>query len=68
MRDTIKILGMYYSAHEEASKLEQNWKGKIENILRTIRQWENRNPSLYGKILLTKTIYFYINSLTYYKC
>ena len=24
MKDTIKILGIYYSAHEEASKLEEN--------------------------------------------
>ena len=51
----IQILGIFYSAEKEASTLENNWTSKIENLIRTTKQWENRNPTLYGKVIIAKT-------------
>ena len=56
MQKIIKILGIYYSSEKEASLVEENWNSKLENVLRTIKQWENRNPTLYGKVILAKTL------------
>ena len=55
-RRNIKILGIYFSPDTEASLIPENWSDRIENIIRTIKRWENRNPSLYGKVLLAKTL------------
>ncbi|XP_076460297.1 uncharacterized protein LOC143293374 [Babylonia areolata] len=51
-----KILGVYFSASTEPSLIKENWSEKIENILRIIKTWERRNPTLYGKIILAKTL------------
>ena len=56
MKGMIQILGIFYSAEKEASTLEDNWTSKIENLIRTIKQWENRNPTLYGKVSIAKTL------------
>lgn len=53
---TLKILGIYFSAHVEASLLNDNWTNKIEAILRIIKSWEQRNPTIYGKVILIKTL------------
>lgn len=42
----IKILGTYVSAEKEAS-IEENWNSEIENMLREIKNWETRNPTLW---------------------
>ncbi|WP_419585360.1 reverse transcriptase domain-containing protein, partial [Thiolapillus sp.] len=52
----IKILGIYFSANKEASLIEDNWNDKIENTLRMINSWGKRNPTLYGKAILAKTL------------
>ena len=56
MKGMIQILGIFYSAEKEASTLENNWTSKIENLIRTIKQWENRNPTPYGKVIIAKTL------------
>ena len=56
LKEKIKILGIYFSSENEASLIEENWTEKIEKILRVIKKWENRNPSLYGKVILVKTL------------
>ena len=56
MKGMIQILGIFYSAEKEASTLENNWTSKIENLIRTIKQWESRNPTLYGKAIIAKTL------------
>ena len=56
MKGMIQILGIFYSAEKEASTLENNWTSIIENLIRTIKQWENRNPTLYGKVIIAKTL------------
>ena len=55
IKGMIQILGIFYSA-EKASTLENNWTSKIKNLIRTIKQWENRNPNLYGKAIIAKTL------------
>lgn len=55
-KDKLKILGIYFSADTEASLIQENWTEKIETILRVIKKWENRNPTLYGKVILAKTL------------
>ena len=51
----MKILGVYFSNYERAGKLEQNWVGKIDKIIRCIKSWEKRDLSIVGKIIVTKT-------------
>ena len=48
MKERIKILGVWYSAELEASTIEANWNSKVENMIRAIKRWENRNPTLHG--------------------
>ena len=52
----MKILGICFSANKEASLIEDNWNDKIENTLRMINSWGKRNPTLYGKAILAKTL------------
>ena len=56
MKERIKILGVWYSAELEASTVEANWNNKIENVLKVIKRWENRDPTLYGKVILAKSV------------
>ena len=65
----IKITGVFFGAKVEASKIELNWKTKIEDMIQTINRWNRRNLSLYGKIIIAKTyllskINYIIQSLT----
>ena len=67
--DTLKVLGIHFSAHLEASLIEQNWTSKLENIERCIKKLQKLNCSLYGKVILAKTfllsqISFIIQSLS----
>ena len=59
----IKIVGVYFGAKLEASKIELNWKSKIEHMLRTINRWNRRKISLYGKIIISKT--FLLSKINY---
>ena len=54
-KDTIKILGVYFSNNICASNLEYNWNERIEKIIRLIKCWEKRNLSIIGKIQIIKT-------------
>ena len=56
MKGVVKILGIFFSAESEASLLEENWSTKLDNLIRSIKQWENRNPTLYGKVIVAKTL------------
>ena len=56
MKRMIQILGVFYSAEKEASTLEENGTCKIDNLIKTIKQWENRNPAPYGKVNIAKTL------------
>ena len=61
--DKIKILGIYFQADKMAKDVEENWKGRIESIEKTIQDWSKRDLSIHGKILITKT--FLMSQLTY---
>ena len=52
----IKILGIYFRSDTSALCNEENWNKKIENMRRIMKQWSRRNLSIYGKILITKTL------------
>ena len=58
MKGMIQILGIFYSVEKEASTLgeKKKWTSKTENLIRTIKQWENRNPTLYRKVIIAKTL------------
>ena len=67
--ENLKILGIHFSAHHEASTIEQNWKPKLESIERYIKTLQKQKCSLYGKVILCKTfllsqISFIIQSLS----
>ena len=55
--ETIKILGINFSATTSATNSKSNWEAKLSQIVVTIKQWEKRNLSIMGKILLAKTFY-----------
>ena len=59
----IKILGIFFSSDIEASKIDLNWKTKLEYMTKTVNRWKNRDISLYGKIILCKT--FLLSKVNY---
>ena len=59
----IKITGVYFGSKLEASKIDLNWKTKINDMTRTINRWNQRNISLYGKIIICKT--FLLSKINY---
>ncbi len=54
-KNTIKILGIYFSNQSSASELEINWKSRIDNIKRLFASWSKRDLSIIGKIHIIKT-------------
>ena len=38
----IKVLGIYFSGQTEASKIDLNWKSKIENMLQIVNRWKKK--------------------------
>ena len=56
MKRMIQVLGIFYTAEKEASTLGDNWTSKLNNRIRAIKQWEDRNPTLYGKVIVAKTL------------
>ena len=52
--DNIKVLGVYFNAHIEASLIHENHVLKTSEIKDVIINWSRRNVSLMGKCLLTK--------------
>ena len=50
-----KILGIYFSSITQASNIKKNWIERLEKCKRTIKQWEKRNLSIFGKVTVIKT-------------
>ena len=59
----IKILGIYFRNGEMARNIEENWVGRVKNILYSIRNWNCRDLSIHGKVVVAKT--FLLSQLTY---
>ena len=55
VRDTIKILGLYFSNSKSAGEITANWTSKIDCLLRTLEKWARRDLSILGKLHLIKT-------------
>jgi hypothetical protein len=55
LKNTVKILGVYFSNKVCASELEENWKTRMDNCKRLIALWEKRNLSIMGKVCIVKT-------------
>lgn len=54
--DSLKILGVIFRKSLAESEKSENWMSKIDNIKRTLRQWEHRNLSTICKINIIKTL------------
>ena len=54
-KNTLKILGIYFSNSKSAGELEENWSPRIFNVMRLFERWSRRNLSLIGKIQILKT-------------
>lgn len=54
-RDTVKILGLYFSNKRVASEIEDNWVHRIANIVKILKLWSRRKLSIIGKIHILKT-------------
>ena len=54
-KNTIKILGIYFSNQMSASNIDKNWTSRIECLIKHLNQWSKRNISIMGKILVIKT-------------
>ena len=63
-KSKIKILGVYFSNSTPASKIEENYTSRIANIKRLIANWEKRDLSIMGKILIVKT--YLLSQLVYF--
>ena len=59
----LTILGVYFACDKCASRVEENWTGRVENIKRIINAWEKKKPehcwqSLhYKNILISQFVY-----------
>ena len=54
-KNTIKILGIYFSNHRAASDIELNWTSRINNTLKILGRWARRDLSIIGKLHVIKT-------------
>ena len=54
-KDTIKILGIYFSNKKNACEIEDNWNERINKVIQIFGQWSKRNISIIGKSLIIKT-------------
>ena len=54
-KDTIKILGVYFSNKMPASEIEKNWLERIKNVVRIFGHWAKRKISVIGKVHIIKT-------------
>ncbi|GFR92876.1 retrovirus-related Pol polyprotein from type-1 retrotransposable element R2 [Elysia marginata] len=54
--ENIKILGIYFNASQESSTIEENWKPQVEKIKILIKRWSKRDLSLYGKVVIAKSL------------
>ena len=54
-KDTIKILGIYFSNKKPASEIEENWTDRVNKVIRIFGQWSKRRISILGKLLIVKT-------------
>ena len=61
--ECIKVLGIYFSGIKEASRIDLNWKPKIEKMMQIVNRWNKREISLYGRIILCKT--FLLSQINY---
>ena len=61
--ELIKILGIYFSSMKEASDIDKNWIYRIEKIKAIMRQWQKRESSVLGKIIICKT--FLLSQISY---
>ena len=52
---SLKILGVHFSADIKAIENKLNWQNKIKKTKEAIKQWERRNLTIIGKILILKT-------------
>ena len=53
--EKIKILGIHFQADKMAKHIEDNWLSRIAKIQRNIKEWEKRDLSIHGKIVIAKT-------------
>ena len=51
----IKLLGINFQSNLAAAHIESNWKERLDNTHKTIKQWYHRNLTIYGKVVITKT-------------
>ena len=54
----LTILGVYFACDKCASRVEEDWTGRVENINRIINAWEKRNLSIAGKVRIIKKTFF----------
>ena len=68
-KDTLKILGIYFSNKKPAGEIEENWNDRISRINRIFEQWSRRDLTIIGKVNIIKTfglsqIVFIMNSIS----
>ena len=53
--EPVRCLGLYIG-HDEQGCETKNWVNKIQKLQTTIQRWQSRKLTLYGKILIIKTV------------
>ena len=51
----IKILGVYFTRDKMARNIEENWLGRIDKLHSLIKQWNARDLSIHGKVIIVNT-------------
>lgn len=52
----IKILGVLFSNSKSASDIAENWDNKLEKMNNIVKSWKQRQLTILGRILLTKSL------------
>ncbi len=55
-KSLIRILGVHFSSHHEASLIKINWSSKIDRMKKIVLSWRQRKLTLLGKICLIKSL------------
>ena len=61
--DKIKILGIYFENDKMVKDIENNWKGKLEQLQSITKDGRKRDLSIQWKVIVVKT--FLVSQLVY---
>ena len=54
-KDTVKILGIFYSSKAQAHDIKDNWQPRVHKMIGILNLWSKRHMSIIGRLQILKT-------------